>query len=169
MGACVSIRETDDEAASSTSKPKSPTANGVPPAGAAAPKVGPVAPLGIPNPLKNHPLKNFYPPLLGGQGATGGQDVNSNHPVHEKRKLSDHQALGMTIDFGFARDFHQHYTLGKELGHGQFGVTYNATNRHTGERVAAKTIQRKSVGASPAASSLLAQVLCMLAFSGSSL
>lgn len=53
--------------------------------------------------------------------------------------------LGLRTDFRYARDFRKHYTLGKELGHGQFGTTYAATGVKSGDRVACKTIQKKQM------------------------
>lgn len=46
-------------------------------------------------------------------------------------------------------DIHEHYTLGKELGRGQFGVTYLCTERSTGNNYACKSVlKRKLVGSS---------------------
>lgn len=57
--------------------------------------------------------------------------------------------LGLRTDFGYKRDFLDHYELGKELGHGQFGITYLSTQKATGEQVAVKTIQKKTVRDKP--------------------
>jgi hypothetical protein len=53
--------------------------------------------------------------------------------------------LGKKTNFGYARDFKAKYTLGKLLGHGQFGYTYVAVEKATGMRVAVKTIEKKQV------------------------
>lgn len=42
--------------------------------------------------------------------------------------------LGKRTNFGYERDFKSKYTLGKLLGHGQFGYTYVALEKATGER-----------------------------------
>ena len=53
--------------------------------------------------------------------------------------------LGKRTNFGYDRDFKSKYTLGKLLGHGQFGYTYVAIEKATGEKVAVKTIEKKQV------------------------
>eukprot|EP00959_Pyramimonas_sp_CCMP1952_P461311 9481368-Pyramimonas_sp.AAC.2 len=42
-------------------------------------------------------------------------------------------------------DLHDNYTLGKELGRGQFGVTYLATHNTTGIKYACKVISKKKM------------------------
>ncbi|XP_024396742.1 calcium-dependent protein kinase 18 [Physcomitrium patens] len=53
--------------------------------------------------------------------------------------------LGKRTNFGYERDFKSKYTLGKLLGHGQFGYTYVALEKATGEKVAVKTIEKKQM------------------------
>ena len=53
--------------------------------------------------------------------------------------------LGLRTNFGYSRDFTSHYTLGRELGHGQFGTTYESIQKSTGDKVAVKAIQKKTV------------------------
>eukprot|EP00245_Coleochaete_scutata_P006721 TRINITY_DN213_c0_g1_i1.p1 TRINITY_DN213_c0_g1~~TRINITY_DN213_c0_g1_i1.p1 ORF type:complete len:527 (+),score=136.52 TRINITY_DN213_c0_g1_i1:186-1766(+) len=65
--------------------------------------------------------------------------------VPTKDKNDKKLPLGLRTNFGYARDFPSRYTLGKELGHGQFGITYNATCKATGDRIAVKTIQKKTM------------------------
>ena len=62
-----------------------------------------------------------------------------------KNNQSHSQPLGKRTNFGYERDFKEKYTLGKLLGHGQFGYTYVATERATGNKVAAKCIEKKQV------------------------
>ena len=52
---------------------------------------------------------------------------------------------GKRTDFGYAKDFDKRYTLGKLLGHGQFGYTYVATDKSNGDRVAVKRIEKNKV------------------------
>ena len=52
---------------------------------------------------------------------------------------------GKRTDFGYDRDFDRRYTIGKLLGHGQFGYTYVAIDRASGERVAVKRIDKNKV------------------------
>ncbi|ESQ53480.1 hypothetical protein EUTSA_v10027243mg [Eutrema salsugineum] len=49
---------------------------------------------------------------------------------------------GKGVDFGYAKDFDNHYTIGKLLGHGQFGFTYVATDNVNEDRVAVKRIDK---------------------------
>ena len=62
-----------------------------------------------------------------------------------KNNQSHSQPLGKRTNFGYERDFKEKYTLGKLLGHGQFGYTYVATEKATGHKVAAKCIEKKQV------------------------
>ncbi|GLT82646.1 hypothetical protein SLE2022_010050 [Rubroshorea leprosula] len=52
---------------------------------------------------------------------------------------------GKRTDFGYDKDFDQRYTIGKLLGHGQFGYTYVATDKANGDRVAVKKIDKNKM------------------------
>ncbi|KAL6959947.1 Calcium-dependent protein kinase 18 [Sarracenia purpurea var. burkii] len=52
---------------------------------------------------------------------------------------------GKRTDFGYAKDFDKRYTIGKLLGHGQFGYTYVAVDMSNGDRVAVKRIDKKKM------------------------
>lgn len=52
---------------------------------------------------------------------------------------------GKRTDFGYDKDFDKKYTIGKLLGHGQFGYTYVATDKSNGDRVAVKRIEKNKV------------------------
>ncbi|KAK3124783.1 hypothetical protein QOZ80_7BG0592820 [Eleusine coracana subsp. coracana] len=54
-------------------------------------------------------------------------------------------ACGKRTDFGYDKDFEARYSLGKLLGHGQFGYTYAAVDRNSGERVAVKRIDKNKM------------------------
>ncbi|KAF6159207.1 hypothetical protein GIB67_022886 [Kingdonia uniflora] len=49
---------------------------------------------------------------------------------------------GKRTDFGYAKDFGIKYSIGKLLGHGQFGYTFVATDKVNGDRVAVKRIEK---------------------------
>ncbi|CAI0461680.1 unnamed protein product [Linum tenue] len=49
---------------------------------------------------------------------------------------------GKRTDFGYDKEFNKRYTIGKLLGHGQFGYTYVATDKENGDRVAVKRIDK---------------------------
>jgi len=54
-------------------------------------------------------------------------------------------ACGKRTDFGYDKDFEARYSLGKLLGHGQFGYTFAAVDRASGDRVAVKRIDKNKV------------------------
>lgn len=51
-------------------------------------------------------------------------------------------SYGKRTDFGYAKDFESRYAKGKLLGHGQFGYTFVATDKGSGDRVAVKRIDK---------------------------
>ncbi|KAA8547501.1 hypothetical protein F0562_003930 [Nyssa sinensis] len=61
------------------------------------------------------------------------------------RRQSGVIPCGKRTDFGYAKDFDKNYTIGKLLGHGQFGYTYVATDKSKGDRVAVKRIEKKKM------------------------
>ena len=62
-----------------------------------------------------------------------------------KRRSSGLVPCGRRTDFGYAKDFDSRYSVGKLLGHGQFGYTFVATENATGERVAVKRIDKNKL------------------------
>ncbi|CAL8171276.1 unnamed protein product [Prunus armeniaca] len=52
---------------------------------------------------------------------------------------------GKRTDFGYDKNFDKRYTIGKLLGHGQFGYTYVATDKANGDRVAVKRIDKNKM------------------------
>ncbi|CAI5465947.1 unnamed protein product [Closterium sp. Yama58-4] len=74
--------------------------------------------------------------------------------------------LGLRTDFGYKRDFEAHYKLGRELGHGQFGTTYESIQLATGERVAAKAIEKKQMKLPIAVEDVRREVAIMKLLSG---
>ncbi|KAF8655144.1 hypothetical protein HU200_061281 [Digitaria exilis] len=54
-------------------------------------------------------------------------------------------ACGKRTDFGYDKDFEARYALGKLLGHGQFGYTFAAVDRASGDRVAVKRIDKNKM------------------------
>ncbi|KAJ4840680.1 Calcium-dependent protein kinase 32 [Turnera subulata] len=81
-------------------------------------------------------------------------------PDHEKKKHKKKQNP-FAIDYGLhngghrpklivlkaptGREIEQRYELGRELGRGEFGVTYLCTDRETGEAFACKSISKKKL------------------------
>ncbi|GAA0172000.1 non-receptor serine/threonine protein kinase [Lithospermum erythrorhizon] len=52
---------------------------------------------------------------------------------------------GKRTDFGYDKEFDNKYLIGKLLGHGQFGYTYVATDKSSGDRVAVKKIDKNKM------------------------
>ncbi|KAL5557559.1 hypothetical protein UlMin_039795 [Ulmus minor] len=69
--------------------------------------------------------------------------------VNPKEKSSTRRTglipCGKRTDFGYAKDFDERYTIGKLLGHGQFGYTYVATDKNNGDLVAVKRIEKNKM------------------------
>lgn len=82
---------------------------------------------------------------------SNGAGNNNNKKQQEGRNRGRRRQTGGVIpcgkktDFGYAKDFDRRYTIGKLLGHGQFGYTYVATDRTSGDRVAVKRIEKNKV------------------------
>lgn len=60
--------------------------------------------------------------------------------VNPNPKPNPNSILGKPFE-----DINQHYTLGKELGRGQFGVTYHCTENSTGRSYACKSILKRKL------------------------
>ncbi|KFK40164.1 hypothetical protein AALP_AA3G339000 [Arabis alpina] len=71
--------------------------------------------------------------------ARAREKVNNNH---NGRRQGETIPYGKRVDFGYAKDFDNRYTIGRLLGHGQFGYTYVATDKKTGDCVAVKKIDK---------------------------
>ncbi|KAJ0040105.1 hypothetical protein Pint_28444 [Pistacia integerrima] len=75
---------------------------------------------------------------------------NTQQLKHKKDKANTKRQTGVIpcgkrTDFGYAKDFDKRYSIGKLLGHGQFGYTYVATDKTTGDRVAVKKIEKNKM------------------------
>ncbi|RWV97786.1 hypothetical protein BHE74_00003818 [Ensete ventricosum] len=79
------------------------------------------------------------------------QPEQNNQAPREKQQQKDRGlkrrpcglvSCGKRRDFGYAKDFESRYSIGKLLGHGQFGYTFVATENSTEERVAVKRIDK---------------------------
>lgn len=74
-------------------------------------------------------------------------EKNDNKPTNTKRRTTTGSSIscGKRTDFGYAKDFHEQYSIGKLLGHGQFGYTYVAIHNSNGDRVAVKKLDKTKV------------------------
>ncbi|KAL9393929.1 hypothetical protein Peur_013214 [Populus x canadensis] len=75
---------------------------------------------------------------------------NVNNEAEKKLKVKEKQSskaipCGKRTDFGYDKDFDMRYTIGKLLGHGQFGYTYVAIDKANGDRVAVKKIEKNKM------------------------
>uniref|UniRef100_A0A5B6ZR43 non-specific serine/threonine protein kinase n=1 Tax=Davidia involucrata TaxID=16924 RepID=A0A5B6ZR43_DAVIN len=119
--------------------------------------------------INNNRKESTKPPSTKITISTKKQDRNSNqrqrtqesHKNYQQQQRNSHQVrlkdkansrrqsgvipLGKRTDFGYAKDFDKKYTIGKLLGHGQFGYTYVATDMFNGDRVAVKKIEKKKM------------------------
>ncbi|KAH0700165.1 calcium-dependent protein kinase 28-like [Solanum tuberosum] len=75
----------------------------------------------------------------------GGVKQQTKNVKHNTRRQSGVIPCGKRTDFGYDKDFDKKFTIGKLLGHGQFGYTYVATDKSNGNRVAVKRIEKKKM------------------------
>ncbi|KAE9446098.1 hypothetical protein C3L33_22030, partial [Rhododendron williamsianum] len=86
---------------------------------------------------------------------TKNQD-GSNHNQQKTQHKKDSKQIrpkrqggiipcGKKTDFGYDKDFDKRYTIGKLLGHGQFGYTYVGVDKFNGDRVAVKKIDKNKM------------------------
>ncbi|XP_073293654.1 calcium-dependent protein kinase 18-like [Primulina huaijiensis] len=75
------------------------------------------------------------------------QQQRQSQQVHKSgsKRPSGVIPCGKRTDFGYDKDFDARYTIGKLLGHGQFGYTYAAVDNSNGDRVAVKRIEKKKM------------------------
>ncbi|KAJ8449468.1 hypothetical protein Cgig2_002265 [Carnegiea gigantea] len=81
---------------------------------------------------------------------SGGKTKKKNKPNPFAGDYSVNHASGATTKLYVlkdptGRDIHARYELGKELGRGEFGITYLATDVETGETFACKSILKKKL------------------------
>ncbi|GER54644.1 calcium-dependent protein kinase [Striga asiatica] len=91
------------------------------------------------------------------EGSHNRQNPRENNKDHQHQKQSQHVIkntskkssgvipCGKRTDFGYDKDFHTRYTIGKLLGHGQFGYTYVAIDKSNEDRVAVKRIEKNKM------------------------
>ncbi|XP_062102571.1 calcium-dependent protein kinase 28-like [Humulus lupulus] len=75
------------------------------------------------------------------------QQLNNNNPKDKQstRRPGGLIPCGKRTDFGYDKNFDERYTIGKLLGHGQFGYTFVATDKANGDRVAVKRIEKSKM------------------------
>ncbi|CAL5369088.1 unnamed protein product [Camellia sinensis] len=73
------------------------------------------------------------------------QQQRKNSQQIKPKRSSGVIPCGKRTDFGYDKDFDKRYSIGKLLGHGQFGYTYVATDKSNGDRVAVKRIEKNKM------------------------
>ncbi|KAL7142098.1 hypothetical protein ABFS83_08G100300 [Erythranthe nasuta] len=75
------------------------------------------------------------------------QQHKRSHRIIKNSSKSTSGAIpcGKRTNFGYDKDFVKKYTIGKLLGHGQFGYTYVAIDKSNGDRVAVKRIEKNKM------------------------
>ncbi|KAL5099557.1 hypothetical protein RYX36_003884 [Vicia faba] len=73
----------------------------------------------------------------------GQKKGNPSQQTKPKDKAGTrHVPCGKRTDFGYEKDFEKRFSLGKLLGHGQFGYTYVGIDKSNGDRVAVKRLEK---------------------------
>ncbi|KAI7756794.1 hypothetical protein M8C21_014465, partial [Ambrosia artemisiifolia] len=116
--------------------------------------------------------------ISGSNSTTAGKhDVNVNHHKpkeiqrdnnnnKQKQKEVVNIPCGKRTDFGYNKDFDGDYSIGKLLGHGQFGYTYVAIDKANGDRVAVKKIDKNKMKSPAAVEDVKREVKILQALSG---
>ncbi|XP_078440698.1 calcium-dependent protein kinase 28 [Wolffia australiana] len=87
--------------------------------------------------------------------------------ARERRSIAGSPILhAKKTNFGYGRDFEKIYAIGKLLGHGQFGYTFVATNKASGDRVAVKRIDKSKMKHSVAVDDVRREVKILQALTG---
>ncbi|KAK7262953.1 hypothetical protein RJT34_30535 [Clitoria ternatea] len=80
-----------------------------------------------------------------------GSNGNSTTAITVKQKCKGKPVTqrrvpcGKRTNFGYDKDFDKRYSLGKLLGHGQFGYTYVGIDKANGDRVAVKRLEKSKM------------------------
>lgn len=92
---------------------------------------------------------------VSGSNGNNGAAAKKRRKANTKPKLkavsakakanSKHVPWGKRTDFGYDKNFYKRYSLGKFLGHGQFGYTYVGIDKANGDRVAVKRLEKNKV------------------------
>ncbi|KAL8211174.1 hypothetical protein R6Q57_005611 [Mikania cordata] len=110
------------------------------------------------------------PANAAGKHDEGGSNANPHKPkeIHRDQKQKHKGVIpcGIRTDFGYFKDFDGNYSIGKLLGHGQFGYTYVAIDKANGDRVAVKKIDKNKMILPAAVEDVKREVKILQALSG---
>lgn len=98
----------------------------------------------------HHSYHTVQPPTTQTETSAPPKNHNQNHPqvpitTPSSQNAKPVQKLEPTILGKPLEDVKKYYTLGKELGRGQFGVTYLCTENSTGHTYACKSILKRKL------------------------
>ncbi|XP_014521026.1 calcium-dependent protein kinase 28-like [Vigna radiata var. radiata] len=100
----------------------------------------------------SEPLPAQGEPVVHKQQSSHGQRrrEESRKPPRTKEKANVRRPggtlpCGKRTDFGYEKDFDKRFSLGKLLGHGQFGYTYVGIDKANGDRVAVKRLEKNKM------------------------
>ncbi|KAM0067802.1 putative protein kinase CAMK-CDPK family [Helianthus debilis subsp. tardiflorus] len=97
---------------------------------------------------------------------TTHQETDKNKRKEKMSSRNEVVSCGKRTDFGYLKDFDGDYSIGKLLGHGQFGYTYVAINKVNGDRVAVKKIDKNKMKSLVAVEDVKREVKILQALSG---
>ncbi|KAK7367295.1 hypothetical protein VNO80_09304 [Phaseolus coccineus] len=99
-------------------------------------------------PVTLQPLTTQKQQSSHGQRRRVPEDSRKNPRAKEKtsgRRQGGNLPCGKRTDFGYEKDFDKKFSLGKLLGHGQFGYTYVGIDKANGDRVAVKRLEKNKM------------------------
>ncbi|KAE8696188.1 Calcium-dependent protein kinase 16 [Hibiscus syriacus] len=114
----------------------------------------------------NEKKGSHKPPAKQDQQQVKGSQAQKPKAKDHSKKPSGIVPCGKRTDFGYRKDFDQRYTIGKLLGHGQFGYTYIATDNENGDRAAVKRIDKEKMVLPIAAEDVKREVKILEALKG---
>ncbi|KAL9328220.1 hypothetical protein ACSQ67_003223 [Phaseolus vulgaris] len=75
----------------------------------------------------------------------GFEEEPTRQGENERASPRGNLPCGKRTDFGYEKDFDKKFSLGKLLGHGQFGYTYVGIDKANGDRVAVKRLEKNKM------------------------
>nr|VDD28764.1 unnamed protein product [Brassica oleracea] len=108
---------------------------------------------------KKNPKSNKTPP-------PPPENNNDKPSTTTTKRRTGSVPCGKRTEFGYAKDFHDQYSIGKLLGHGQFGYTYVAIHKSNGDRVAVKRLDKSKMVLPVAVEDVKREVQILKALSG---
>nr|KYP74047.1 Calcium-dependent protein kinase 28 [Cajanus cajan] len=83
--------------------------------------------------------------IQGGKGTAKPKSETVKANRRRRKASPKKRPCGKRTEFGYEKDFDKRYSLGKLLGHGQFGYTYVGIDKANGDRVAVKRLDKSKM------------------------